>query len=128
MSREIKFRTWYPSVKKIRHFENGMIIADGPDRYGMFFPVTEESVFLCDCEPMQFTGLLDKNGTEIYEGDIVQIIDIGESGISKVFFEDGMWCVNYWESNASLHEFVTESRVYVIGNIFNNPELLEDSQ
>lgn len=71
-------------------------------------------------ELMQFTGLTDKNGVEIYEGDIVNS-SYFKKGI-VVFWENG-W---YFEvSGNSHHSFNTARHSFeIIGNIHSNPELL----
>jgi len=72
---------------------------------------------------MQYTGLKDKNGKEIYEGDIIKVRRFMESDyVTTVEYRDGM----YW------HLFETEDyeivsvayRCEVIGNKYENPELL----
>lgn len=77
----------------------------------------------------RWTGLTDKNGKEIWEGDIVQTFDIGQRRGSKmtVEFRRGMFCTNVdtpisWNTSEGgcdpLDQFI------VIGNIYENPDLL----
>ncbi|MCY7157501.1 YopX family protein [Streptococcus gallolyticus subsp. gallolyticus] len=73
-------------------------------------------------EPMQSTGLKDKNGKEIYEGDIVLIY--GEK-ISKVFYSQGSFCVDILNGGTPLHGF-SPKQLEVIGNIWENKEFLEE--
>ena len=69
---------------------------------------------------MQYTGLKDKNGAEIYERDIINSIYF-KNGIVEMW--DFMWVCN---SNESLHTFRTATHSFeVIGNIYENPELLK---
>ena len=73
----------------------------------------------------QFTGLKDKNGVEIYEGDI---LNIGEEYpvevmYSKKYASFGIW-MKGWVFMHYFHEAVEPENCEVIGNIYDNPELL----
>ena len=78
----------------------------------------------------QYTGLTDKNGKRIFEGDIVKVTDDnGETdlcscGIGYVCFYDGVWCVCD-EVNDGLYDVSKIYYIEIIGNIYDNPELLE---
>ena len=72
----------------------------------------------------QFTGLTDKNGKKIFEGDIISC------GYLCDFFveyseEDAEYWANFGDSIGSLHTYFDPKRATVIGNIYDNPELLE---
>ena len=85
-----------------------------------------------DVEFMQSTGLKDKNGIEIYEGDIVRVTDEDEStdfcdggigtinGLEDLF----MWYID-GEVENGLFDINSSYYIEVIGNIYENPELLK---
>lgn len=80
----------------------------------------------------QYTGLTDKNGNKIWENDIVkcEMIDIGKSvtEIAKVEYStnDGGYIPFIWKYDCDGCDLYTEiEEIEVIGNIFDNPELLE---
>lgn len=75
---------------------------------------------------MQYTGLHDKNGKEIYEGDIVKALISGRWFVGKVIYEHSGFTIDVTNNKAL--EFgrrgIIEPWTEVIGNIYNNPELL----
>lgn len=102
--------------------------------------------FLIDPETIcQYTGLTDKNGKKIWENDIVEFEDCGEEGyeykegfdfenIARVEFTEGRWSLTDFvsDNSAVIDEMYDHAEFMnlwgeceVIGNIFDNPELLE---
>jgi len=118
--REIKFRAWDDykremiPVKGIRQYPTGGWSAwDG-----------ETEVLPCNVILMQFTGLLDKNGKEIWEGDILST----PAGYGYVQYLNGAWYLCWPDGgDTTLHGCPLE-RLEVIGNIYENPELTMGSE
>ena len=75
----------------------------------------------------QYTGLKDKNGKEIYEGDIVYIIPEDEKGIVKWDKETVGYIVEYCDIITNFDNWYGKD-LEVIGNIYDNPELLEEGE
>ena len=99
------------------HGYSGFVITN---RYyaGSSFEVVPETVG-------QYTGLTDKNGNKIFEGDIVKAYDnyTGMTFIGVVKFGNGSFYICELHSNS--HYRWNDYEVEVVGNIFENSELLE---
>lgn len=121
-SRPIKFRVWYPEA---RQFDNAK------------FVVPESIMVWADggghSEWQQYTGLTDKHGVEIYEGDIVR-----SHGNAHVIIWDNETAgyrtrsVSSASVQMSLGQWINEAvpinDLEVIGNIYENPELLDGKE
>ncbi len=74
----------------------------------------------------QYTGLTDKNGKMIFEGDIIRNIDNGDIGVIRWYIEHGAFVIRRISDNQIFWLFDNNfSKIEIIGNIHDNPELLE---
>lgn len=114
--REIKFRAWYihpeSSVKWVEYFT----LESDPYRH-----CENETVEVVEIE--QYTGLKDKNGVEIYEGDVLLFTCYGHPYKDKVEYRKwGYYPIANVDERIALS---ADGDVEVIGNIHENPELLQ---
>jgi uncharacterized phage protein (TIGR01671 family) len=151
MTREIKFRAWDNYSKSFINDDEYLIGLDGKfyrmDFYSGIENYEDGNLIWNELDNItlsQFTGLLDKNGKEIYEGDIVEYIErlpiFPEKRLSLVQFIGGnvdyannflispfvnIGSFNY-ETNCITGTLNNPKESIVIGNIYENPELLTE--
>ena len=136
--REIKFRAWNPKTKTM--------LVDVESRFCLSLIILQQEEYK-GYILMQYTGLKDKNGKEIYEGDIIRTYNYNDKwddgAIGDVNFEEAGFRFN-WKillaksgekdsktpvsticSSKAYESEKRETGVEVIGNIYENPELME---
>ena len=123
--REIKFRAWHKE-KKIM----GEVLGIDILHKEIFFSNEDVDCYeysdFKDIELMQYTGLYDKKGKEIYEGDIVKLRANHGIGVVKYYDEWGAFVVEYIKprplSVLGINYYKEDTEI--LGNIYENPELL----
>lgn len=140
--RELKFRVWIKDEERYydeSDEESYTIVPNGNVTYtseayeedGVFYTDTTNATNNVVVE--QYTGLKDKNGKEIYEGDVVHYtekIAPNKSSTYEVYYDQlhAMYALSPVDGKIDVGEFygyIMRQQYEVIGNIHENPELLE---
>lgn len=132
--RDIKFRVWSSESKKMYLPKKGcdfLVRIDGEyfvdedivENVGLI-PVKREGYIL-----MQYTGLKDSSGKEIYEGDIVEFLFRGR----RVITRDEVWAAfGFWDGSAFIvlsdYKEHHQAERTILGNIYENPDLLKEEK
>jgi len=123
-NKEIKFRAWHPDLKYMIYFDGlNMSWDQQMGGYRLISNANEVVVFHCfqdQPQIMQSTGVRDGKRREIYEGD--QIHYQGRLGVVEFFA--GMFVVSWHDQTDTELAYMQINDMEVVGNIFENPELL----
>ena len=128
--RNIKFRAWNKE-ENIMYDQDNLIVSYSHLGNDCYVNTKDDVRPLYLYTLMQYTDIKDSNGTEIYEGDIVKIEDqFGDDIIGRVIYDETTAGYvfhkgnerNYFQMTLDLESYV----YYVIGNIYENTELLEE--
>jgi len=127
--RPIEFRAWDPQYKKMFYHHNLHVLhLSGTGAWTLWDTVHDKCLAGCGTgKLMRFTGLLDKNGKKIFEGDIVQCNPKVKYYRCVVFNQGNYWLINPdrksdWEIQCVIS---SHPETKVIGDIYSNPELVK---
>ena len=140
--REIKFRgkridsdEWIEGIPIKTHIGTFIAFEENPHYCNQYGYMEIDEICIVDPESVgQYTGLTDKNGTEICEGDIVKGLFFYFDGVlvvSKVIFKDGSFGLEWSRGNVKeFYPFTSICNVSyeVLGNVYDNPELLKGAE
>ena len=126
--REIKFRAWVKDGKEIVDVEEIDFMNKVINYIYNDYKNNEQEIigaYFEDIELLEYSGLKDMKGKEIYEGDIIKFLN----GIFEV-----IWCnekASFMLKNKEYKEFLNfiyenNNGMEIVGNIYENPELMED--
>ena len=126
--RPLKFRFWNKLAKTYKRSWRNAICHDGtfiewePEATSYSDPIDFSMSIIV---AQQYTGLKDKNGKEIYEGDIIQKIVNSEYIYTYIVgYDESKASFTIKDTLESLISFVPVDTFQIIGNIYENPELL----
>lgn len=133
--REIKFRIWHKESKTMIYLDGIWVCGEYSS---LCFDSTEDKYDGIGRLPdypkdkienyklMQYTGLKDENGKEIYEGDILSPNDEEDNSMGVVKYDNtkGSYYIDF-ENGSCVSNFDYAKFLEVVGNIYENPELLE---
>ena len=135
--REIKFRAWDGKNKKMIYSDGEIDYSDGDGMEHLAQRVifadmwenaliyhhstggTDDVELIEDGVIMQYTGLKDKNGVEMYEGDVLMVLVEGGYWRGVVIFREGCFTVRFDAQHRCLQE-IPLSIIEVVGNIYEN--------
>mgnify|MGYP004534014253 CR=1 FL=1 len=124
--REIKFRAWDKELNIMSYANDGLLVMFLGEDICVAYDSPAGDGVVNSYELMQYTGLIDKNGKEIYEGDIVRHFKRDKEKLLKIEISSGYGV--YAQENDTTKRLIGRSNTHlcyeVVGNIYENPELL----
>jgi len=130
MNDRFRVRIWFEIGKKYAYFGKPIINIKGLGRAegtGLLFEILPgQTMYLGNNNIEQCTGLKDANGRLVYEGDIIASRFQGQLFTANIKYFRAGWVAEFHNWKPSLYLMCREAKFEVIGNIHENPELLED--
>ena len=122
MNREIKFRVYDEDLKKMRYLNSSHDFICFDEKGNGYYYNMQTGLGEWFSDLMQYTGLKDKNGVEIYEGDLIEYKDSTGKHIEEVKFDKGCFYAGLHgcSSTRVAPKLINARLSKVIGNIYEN--------